>query len=513
MLAHPLWYPCVPVLAAVMILPTLVIPKLALAAPGEFGEAEVVVQWSRLGDPDSYYGWAIADVVDTNGDGATELAVGAPQTSGAEGTTGQLDLLSGRDGEVLWSVIGEPGDLLGYALADAGDVDGDGTHDVIVGAPGAEGGGRVDVLSGVDGLVLLSIPSPDSTAFFGAAVASGGQLDDDELPDLIVGGPATISEGGQPGDNAGAIWALSGADGAMLWQLRGQPGDRLGSGTAYVGDLDGDGFDDPFVGARDGGGGRGWAAVLSGIDGAALLEFTPDELGGDFGWFFVAGLGDLDGDAVVELYVGDFAASVGGAATGRVHVYSGASGAELLSIAGEGAGEGLGPGRGAGDVDGDGVLDVISGAYSSSVGAAQSGRAFVFSGADGHVLRTITSVNVGEQFGFDAIGLGDVDGDGAIDLAVSAAEGDAVYLIAGLGGEGGETEGGETSGGDTSGGDTSGGDDDESTTTASGSDEGGSGCGCSLDADDQPAMLGLALLGLLGLRRRRQSSAACSSAF
>jgi hypothetical protein len=92
---------------------------------------------------------------------------------------------------------------------------------------------------------------------------------------------------------------------------------------------------------------------------------------------------------------------------------------------------GLGPGRGAGDIDGDGVQDVIAGSYSSSEGAAQAGKADVFSGADASHLRSITSTTPFENFGFDAIGLGDTNGDGLLDLLVSAASGERLYLIAG----------------------------------------------------------------------------------
>lgn len=85
----------------------------------------------------------------------------------------------------------------------------------------------------------------------------------------------------------------------------------------------------------------------------------------------------------------------------------------------------------AGDVDADGTPDVIAGSFGSSDGADQAGKAQIFSGADGSVLRTITSTTPLETFGFDAVGLGDTNGDGIPDALVSAANGDHVYLIAG----------------------------------------------------------------------------------
>ena len=87
--------------------------------------------------------------------------------------------------------------------------------------------------------------------------------------------------------------------------------------------------------------------------------------------------------------------------------------------------------RGPGDVDADGTPDVIAGSFGSSDGADQAGKAQIFSGADGSVLRTITSTTPLETFGFDAVGLGDTNGDGIPDALVSAATGDHVYVIAG----------------------------------------------------------------------------------
>lgn len=417
----------------------------ALAAPGSFVEAEVNLVWSRGGDDGSQYGWAIADLEDVNGDGVRDLAVGAPSASGVDGPAGLVDVLSGADGSLLWSAPGMAGDQLGYALADAGDVDADGTTDVVIGAPGSDGGaGRVDILSGVDGELLFSSPSPEPGARFGSAVASGGGLDADEFADWIVGGEAARGLKDEP--QAGAIWAFAGADGGALWSHRGRAGSRMGSGAAWVGDHNRDGVDDPFVGARDGGDAqRGLARILDGATGETLLELSPDEQGGDFGWFFVASVGDLDDDGRSDLYVGDFSSNAAGAGSGRVHVFSASDGSAIHTIDGSPS-DGLGPGRGAGDVNFDGVPDLLVGAYTHSTGAAGGGRAYVFSGGDGRILRTITSAEPGEQLGFDAIGLGDVDGDRTIDLAISAARGNYVYVVGGIEAPGGDDTGSSTSG-------------------------------------------------------------------
>jgi hypothetical protein len=91
----------------------------------------------------------------------------------------------------------------------------------------------------------------------------------------------------------------------------------------------------------------------------------------------------------------------------------------------------MGPGREAGDVNGDGVVDLAVGSYTSSDGASQAGQVEIFSGADGSLVRRMTSTTELENFGFDAVGIGDVSGDGVPDLVGSAASGDRVYVIAG----------------------------------------------------------------------------------
>ncbi|HET7340345.1 MAG TPA: VCBS repeat-containing protein [Methylomirabilota bacterium] len=146
--------------------------------------------------------------------------------------------------------------------------------------------------------------------------------------------------------------------------------------------------------------------------------------------FFVAGVGDTNGDGVPDIYVGDYGSNNAGAAGGFAAVYSGVDGSRLHAWRGA-AGEGVGPGREAGDVNGDGKVDLIIGSWTSSDGAPQAGKVQVVSGATGKVLRTITSLTPGEDSGFDAVGVGDTNGNGTLDYLVSAASLDTVYLIDG----------------------------------------------------------------------------------
>ena len=149
--------------------------------------------------------------------------------------------------------------------------------------------------------------------------------------------------------------------------------------------------------------------------------------------------GDVDGDGIVDLYVSDWADGADGPRTGRIYVVSGADGSRLLDIAGEGPGDGFGIGAAdAGDVDGDGRADLIVGAWQQDDAAPGGGKAYLYSGRDGRLLWSLTSRVMGETFGFDATGLGDVDGDGAVDFLLTSAWSSVngprtgrVFLIAG----------------------------------------------------------------------------------
>jgi hypothetical protein len=204
----------------------------------------------------------------------------------------------------------------------------------------------------------------------------------------------------------------------------------LGAGVASAGDLNHDGVVDIIVGAPVAlSAPRGRAYVYSGADGSLLLPaLQPDQFGiSTFGQFFVADAGDVNADGTEDLYVGAYDATSG---AGRAFVYSGANGA-LLRVFGGAPSAGMGPGRGAGDVNRDGHADLVVGSYTSNEGASGGGKIEVFSGLDGSRLRSITSTTAGENLGFDAVGLGDVNGDCALDLLCSAASGNTVYLIAG----------------------------------------------------------------------------------
>ncbi len=371
----------------------------------------------------AFFGWAVSELPDVNGDGVTDIVIG--EVDGGSKMQGRVWVYSGRTGHLLFRRGGRAGEQNGYAVADAGDVNGDGVPDVISGAPGqATDVGHAYVYSGATGKTIARLRGPHPGDMFGAAVSGAGDVNGDGVPDLLVGAPGS-------GTAVGHAYVISGRTFRVIRVLSAhRPGDEFGDGTAHTADLNGDGVPDLIVGASGTNPGHGAAYVYSGRTGARLFRINGERGNAAFGQFFVAGVGDMNGDGVPDLYVGDYASNNAGQAGGFAAVYSGVDGARLHAWRGA-AGEGMGPGRSAGDVNGDGVPDIIVGNYTSSDGAPAAGKVQVFSGATGKRLRTVTSTTPNENLGFDAVGIGDTNGNGTPDFLVSAANRDTVYVIDG----------------------------------------------------------------------------------
>lgn len=382
---------------------------------------------------DARFAEAVAGIGDVNGDGVTDLLVGAPfQILGGNLNQGRAFVFSGANRSLLVT-LDHPAPqglaLFGSAVAGAGDVNRDGRADLLVGAPGQREGGRADqgqayVLSGADGRLLLTFdnPIPQAEAAFGAAVAGAGDVNGDGAPDLLVGAP---EQDVGSSSNGGQAFVFSGADGRLLLTLDDPSFNCCGFGRplAGAGDVNGDGAPDLLVGDDFQG-----VHVFSGADGSVLRTLDRPPGAGSFGEA-LAGIGDVNGDGSPDLVVGAPGTSAAGELQqGRAFVFSGADASLLrtldLPIPNSGAQLGSAV-AGAGDVNGDGVPDLLVGAPRrdlAGVDGSSQGQAFVFSGTDASVLLTLDTPTPDSLAGFGEVvaGIGDVDGDGAPDFLVGA---------------------------------------------------------------------------------------------
>jgi hypothetical protein len=152
------------------------------------------------------------------------------------------------------------------------------------------------------------------------------------------------------------------------------------------------------------------------------FTIDADETGAALGAMFASVVGDTNGDGVPDIYASDFTNGATGPATGRIYVASGKDGRQLLTLTGGTPGEGFGDGpAAAGDVDHDGHDDLVMGSWQYAQVVPSGGRISLYSGKDGRLLQTYTSRIPGETLGFDAVGVGDLDGDGTIDFLVTSA--------------------------------------------------------------------------------------------
>lgn len=367
--------------------------------------------------PGDVFGWIGRNMGDADGDGKADLLISAPQSAEGGPAAGKIYVYSGATGDLLFERVGEAGHTLGIGIEAAGDVNDDGHADAICGAANVGfGAGVAHVYSGKDGATLLTLTTGEAEDALGRKVSGGVDFDDDGHDDVLVGAPGA----GTDGQGTGKAYLYSGRTGAILATIEGErAGDAFGAGNAVWarGEMKLLAIGAANAGPRNG----GRTYVYRWENGAVEPFFTieSDETGVALGGMFVCFPGDMNGDGISEVYASDWQNAAGGNQTGRIYVHSGADGERLFTMTGHRAGEGFGTCTAdVGDVDGDGLADLLVGAWQAPDAAPGGGKCYLYD-ARRELIGTYTCNVPGETLGFDTTGVGDLDGDGGIDFLVT----------------------------------------------------------------------------------------------
>ena len=408
-------------------------------------------------DEDAQLGRSVSDAGDLNGDGMADLIVGDPDLErsyvvfgGADVSTGVLSLpnLDGMNG---FEIDGSSSNYFGQSVSEAGDFNGDGVSDVVIGAPyagnsssgesfvvfgGANvgGTGSLDIasLDGSNGFVLNGIDDDD---YSGGSVSSAGDFNNDGTPDIIIG-----ALGASPGGNAAAgetyivfggagvgsngsfdLAALNGSNGFVINGIA--AADISGSSVSAAGDVNGDGVPDVIIGAPFadansntnagqsyivfGGAGVGSSGALnlSTLNGTNGFVINGIDAGDNAGTS-VSTAGDVNGDGIADVIIGaDFADPGGesyvvfggaGVGAGGVLELSSLDGTNGFTINGNGAGDSSGTAVGAaGDINGDGLSDIVVSSYvDDNVGFVIFGKQAEISSSDPAPILTCNGLPV-----------------------------------------------------------------------------------------------------------------------
>lgn len=403
------------------------------------------------------YGGPVATAGDVNGDGYSDVIIGAPDYTAGHNQEGRVFVFHGSAAGLgttpAWTTeSNQNGALYGYSVGPAGDINGDGFGDVVIGAPGYTNGqsqeGRAFVyLGSATGLAATAAWAGESNqdlASYGASVATAGDVNGDGYSDVIIGAP--LYSAGQPGEGRAQVYygAPDLPNAIATWSNEGEPPyDRFGERFAPAGDVNGDGYGDFIVGAYFHSNGQtheGRAYVyLGSANGPGIVPDWSAEANQASAWFgwAVGSAGDVNGDGYSDVIVGApfyNAASDGG----RVFVwYGSASGlgangnpmnADWSARCDEFSADFGWAAATAGDVNGDGYSDVIIGA--PATGPNNIGRVFAWYGSAGGLGADGTADNIawavtgdqgiGDNFGDSVAMAGDVNGDGYSDVIVGA---------------------------------------------------------------------------------------------
>ncbi len=388
-----------------------------------------------------HFGKSATCAGDINGDGYKDVIVGAEgYDADGEFETGKAYIFWGganMDATADRTLSGETAfDYFGISAACAGDVNGDGFDDVIIGAylndeTGTDAGKSYVYFGGENMDINVDIMNygENNEDNFGFSVSAAGDMNGDGLDDYLVG----ANQNDNNGSNSGRAYlfcnSITGRDVNDLFITGESSSSYLGYSVSFAGDVNGDGDDDVIIGALGYSIGQGRAYIMYGRtdeNNSPSIMMTGENNGDYFGKS-VSGAGDINGDGYDDVIVGASGNDNAGSEAGRAYIYFGSAVMDNiidLVLHGSGAGDEFGLSvSGAGDVNGDGFSDVIVGAHYNDDAGTDAGKALLYFGGSGlnnTADITFEGENAYDDFGFSVSGAGDVNGDGFDDVIIGA---------------------------------------------------------------------------------------------
>ena len=368
-------------------------------------------------------------VGDINGDGYDDIIV-------SNAFNGEylpdVSVYSGATGQAIYTYFRSSGycsdfDQTGSCVSRLGDINNDGVPDFAIGAPcynvvSTSSAGQIRVYSGANGLPLYTIEGTQSFERVGEMFASAGDVNNDGVPDIVVGHSRYDVSG--PDANQGKVVVYSGSTGSPIWTYYAPTNENyFGVSVDGAGDVNNDGYDDIIAGGFGVRGGPandflGVARVFSGQNGTVLYSYTGTQ-GCLDQWNFLGGLvsgaGDANNDGFADYILGESGYDISCAGqrdVGRLYVYSGQTGGVIHVITGVNQNNGIGSWLDGGvDINGDGYDDFMTFGGNGSGGSST----YIYSGQDGTVLVTLSGFYF---YIYNPNFCGDVNNDGNPDVIV-----------------------------------------------------------------------------------------------
>jgi len=407
---------------------------------------------ATLDQPFARFGASVSSAGDINYDGYNDIIIGAPGAHLANGLSaeGVAFTLAGRLGAatVLPAAVsiltgGQTNAMSASSVACAGDVNGDGLSDIVIGTPaysnGQSGEGAVSVSyasfnggAGPSTTPTTTILNNNATTQYGDAAAHVGDINGDGLGDIIVGDPGYSN--GQTRE--GAVYVhLGGTVRAVTLEAPIESNVAnmgLGMTIAPAGDVNADGYADVLISSLNGRAAeQNQRAVFLYLGSATGLSPTPfwstQGAANTYLGHSMAGLADIDGDGYGDFAIGEPTYGSGETYEGHVLVVFGSSGqpTRIVSMEPNVVNAYLGSAVAFGDVNKDGYSDLIVGAGGwTRAGMVGHGRAFVYAGSAAGLANTpmwtgAPTLPTAAQYGM-FVASGDVTGDGRDDVLIGA---------------------------------------------------------------------------------------------